>query len=439
MLSIRFASVASMIVLAGLALSLLLFASGLFGDSGGDQAADIPEPQEREYPNLGSQLNRMVEEYESGVSALPAGDNSAAQAMGRDLAQQAPLQLDGAVAITVYVSGNVATVVGFMESVGGDPRNVGDDYIEAYAPVSILGALSQRPGVDRVEAIIPPEPDYGSVLSQGVAAHLVNAWHARGVTGQGVKIGIIDSGFRDIRSIQGTELPTIIHARCFSSLGRYSTNLADCESVPEVTWEADPSCLPYRRGLASRPGHGTIVAETVLDMAPGATLYIADPSSSGDLASIVNWMTSQGVTVINMSLSWVYDGPGDGTSKYSSSALRAVDRAVSRGALWVNSAGNSGQESWLSAWSDPDSDGKMSFSRTVNDEVMDIPLRPCTRYLIQLRWKDDWFGPDTDLDLHWYKEKRRGDIFQRRGANWAKQPDTARGDRNQDTQLFRYR
>ena len=62
------------------------------------------------------------------------------------------------------------------------PRKVGEDYIEAYVPVILLGQLSQQPGVIRVREIIPPEPDYGPVLSQGVQTHLAQAWQAVGYT-----------------------------------------------------------------------------------------------------------------------------------------------------------------------------------------------------------------------------------------------------------------
>ena len=49
-------------------------------------------------------------------------------------------------------------VFGFLEDNGGSPRNVGEDYIEAYVPVSLLGQVSERPGVIRVREIAPAEP-----------------------------------------------------------------------------------------------------------------------------------------------------------------------------------------------------------------------------------------------------------------------------------------
>ena len=65
------------------------------------------------------------------------------------------------VAVTIYLSGSVDEVVAFLEENGGDPRNVGEDYVEAYVPVSLLGPVSDRPGVIRVREIVPPERGQG--------------------------------------------------------------------------------------------------------------------------------------------------------------------------------------------------------------------------------------------------------------------------------------
>ena len=121
-------------------------------------------------------------------------------------------------AVTIYLTANVSDVVQFLLDNGGDPRNVGEDYIEAYVPVSLLGVLSERPGVIRVREIVPPTPEYGPITSQGVALHRANAWHTAGFTGQDVKVGIIDVGFEDIRSLMGRELPATVVGRCFYQL-----------------------------------------------------------------------------------------------------------------------------------------------------------------------------------------------------------------------------
>ena len=116
------------------------------GAGGDDQALPLLEKGELSYPNLGSSLDELV-------ASVEAGETTAEQAASR-----AHLHSGASVAVTIYLSGNVDEVVAFLEENGGDPRNVGEDYIEAYVPVPLLGLVSERPGVIRVRQIIPPAP-----------------------------------------------------------------------------------------------------------------------------------------------------------------------------------------------------------------------------------------------------------------------------------------
>ena len=111
-----------------------------------DGQFSIPEKAELKYPNLGSTLDQMATTVEEGeISARAA-------------AKDAPVSQEESVAVTIYLSGNADEVVRFLEDNGGSPRNVGEDYIEAYVPVTLLGQTSEQPGVIRVREIIPPQP-----------------------------------------------------------------------------------------------------------------------------------------------------------------------------------------------------------------------------------------------------------------------------------------
>ena len=340
-----------------------------------------PKKSAQQYPNLSSHLNRLASGVETGETPAQQADRFAA------------IHQDDPVAVTIYLSANVDEVVTFLEANGGDPRNMGEDYIEAYVPVGLLGPLSLQSGVTRVWEIIPPQPTYGNVTSQAVGLHLADSWQGSGYRGQGVKVGIIDSGFIGYSSLMGVELPANVEVRCYTDIGVFSTNLADCErSVPVADFNQCP-------GGSSGSVHGTAVAEAVVDIAPNVTLYIADPHSPGDLQEIVDWMAGEGVSVANMSLGWIFDGPGDGTSPFSNSPLNAVDRAVSRGITWVNSAGNSAEDTWFGSYSDNDGDGAINFNNS-GAEINSIALLECEVYTFQLRWEDSWGGADTDLDIY---------------------------------------
>ena len=102
-----------------------------------DTLPTLPEKPELKYPNLGSNLDQLVASAE----------------------EDAPMHQEASVPVTIYLSGNVDNMVKFLEDKGGSARNVGEDYIEAYVPVSLLGQVSEQPGVIRVREITPAEPN----------------------------------------------------------------------------------------------------------------------------------------------------------------------------------------------------------------------------------------------------------------------------------------
>ena len=122
---------------------------GKDGTGGDDQALPIPDKGELKYPNLGSHLDGLVASVETG------------QATAEEAAADTPVHSGESVAVTIHPSGSVDEVGALLEENGGDPRNVGGDYIEAYVPVTVLGQLSERPGVLRVREIVPPESGQG--------------------------------------------------------------------------------------------------------------------------------------------------------------------------------------------------------------------------------------------------------------------------------------
>ena len=318
------------------------------------------------YPNLDSNLNRLAE------TAAAARQPASANDRGTKPASEPAL-------VTFHVEPEqVDSVREYLEDNGVFVRNVGEDYIEAHVPLSLLPSASERPGVLRVNTVIPPRPaSRGSVISQGAALHGADAWHNAGYRGQGVKVGVIDSGFEGFSRLQGSELPRDVTARCyFEGPQQPTSRLADCEVDDD---------------------HGTAVAETLVDVAPDAALYIANPHSLGDLRNAVDWMAGQGVQVINFSLGVSPDGPGDGTSPFSDSPLRTIDAAMSSGITWVNSAGNDAKSVWYGAFSDTDNDGWHNFAPQDNGNAFVLLEGQSVKAF--MRWDDTWGRADCDLDL----------------------------------------
>ncbi len=318
------------------------------------------------HPKVGSALDDLI-------ARVQAGEVSA-----EDAAREAPLHRGDSIGVAIHLSGNVDGVVRFLEANGASNISARDDYIEAYVPVLLLAETSEQPGVIRLRPIQPPEESQGGsgVPGNGPAVHGSTAWNQAGYTGSGIKLGVIDSGFD---GLMGTEAPANVQVRCYRGLGEHSQDMNDC-------------------GGGS---HGTVVAESVMDIAPGASLYISDPQSPGDLGDAVDWMISEGVSVINHSRTWLFDGPGDGTSPSSVSPLNTVDRAVAAGIVWVNAAGNSAQRTWFQRG--PFSYNTISVDgedvRVINFEASNFKNRFHLWGSLQLRWDDTWGGATRDLDL----------------------------------------
>ena len=328
-----------------------------------------------QYPNMDSNLNRIIQQMQTGQFTAQAA------------AANAPIHREESVAVTLYVTeGYAQDVWDWLEESGAAPRNIGIDYIEAYIPVSLLAETSQQEGVISVRTIIPPQPAQGTVVSEGVAAHGVPAWHATGLKGQGIKIGVIDVGFKGFVKLMGSELPTTAQWRCYTEVGVFTSNPTDCipEKVPE-----------------SSKLHGTAVTEAIFDIAPEAEYYMANLSSWGDLLDTVDWMTTQGVDVINMSVGFAFAGPGDGTSPFSNSPLTSVDEAVAGEIVWVNSAGNSARANLFGPFTDLNDNGFHDFSERGDEcNSVRIELGPLESFTAQLRWDDSWGGASSDLDLY---------------------------------------
>ena len=330
-----------------------------------------------QYPNLDANLNRLAEQAQAGVQENNSADGSGGGASSSNGESGPPAE---PVLVTFYIQPEqVAAVRQFLEDNDVFIRNAGEDYIEVHILPVLLPAASELPGVLRVDTVIPPRPaqSQSRAISQGVDLHGASDWHTANYRGQGIKVGVIDSGFEGLSQLQGSELPSNVTARCYFEEARApSSSVADCEMNGD---------------------HGTAVADTLVDVAPLVDLYVANPISNGDLRNAVDWMAGQGVQVINYSKGNLVDGPGNGTSPFSDSPLRTIDAAVSRDITWITAAGNNAQQVWYGTFSDPDNDGSHNFAP--RDQGNTFRLREGERLKAFMRWDDSWGQADCDLDL----------------------------------------
>ena len=121
--------------------------------------------------------------------------------------------------------------------------------------------------------------------------------------GAGVKVGIIDWGFRNLNN--DPDLTDLDKVSGFNDL----TGNAYCQSVSESVWPLGKTlesigsqCEP---GLGlSAVNHGVNVAELVNDIAPQAKLFYAQANSPRQLYRAADWLTRQNVDVIVNAGGW---------------------------------------------------------------------------------------------------------------------------------------
>ncbi|MFB5664166.1 S8 family peptidase [Alteribacillus sp. HJP-4] len=230
--------------------------------------------------------------------------------------------------------------------------------LEVKLPEQAVEALENNPNIDFIEENVEMEA-LDQEVPWGVSSLHGPEIHSNGTTGDGVKVGILDTG------IDG---------------GHEDLNVAGGESF--VPGESDPA--------TDGNGHGTHVAGTVaavdndsgvLGMAHAAELYavkVLDSQGSGSLSSIaqgIEWSIDNDMDVINMSL---------GGTMGSQALEEASNNAYNAGVTVIAAAGNSGSlgfintinypakyESVMAVGAVDESDSRASFSSVGNElEVM---------------------------------------------------------------------
>jgi subtilisin family serine protease len=238
-------------------------------------------------------------------------------------------------------------------------------HVEALMPPVSLAALSRRASVGFVR--LPEKGTLEAVSGEEVNASLASALQAKGITGKGVKVAIIDGGFMGLPSLQVTgDVPANVTTADFCQGGFYS----DTE-------------------------HGAAVTEVVHEMAPGAQLYLACTDDEAGVVKAEQWAKQNGAQIINFSVGYFLSGRGDGSGLVGS----AVADARAAGILWVNAAGNHAQEHWSGTWTDADGNGFLDFAP--GDETNSFVLPNGAGVCGDLKW-DEWPTAKSDFDLGLY-------------------------------------
>jgi Subtilase family len=266
--------------------------------------------------------------------------------------------------------------------------------VQAWVDLATLEDLEKTDtvvAVRRPRYLFEPEPAHraahlrlqamaaGSYVSEALDTMNVPAWHSAGFSGQGVKVGIIDSGFGDdtlhYDQLLGSDLPpgNLVHVQLFGTNNVYG-------SV-----------------------HGLACAEVIYDIVPDAEMYLAvyDGTPAG-IVNAIDWMRDNGVQVISMSQGWLTWSACDGTGALED----AINAFVAAGGVWANSAGNSRLAHWQGSWRDDNANDWLNFDANweinyvmTGDGSSKVWLAAKTDVNAAMVW-NEWSSPSTDLDFY---------------------------------------
>jgi len=305
--------------------------------------------QEGISPKIGPLLKEALLDATTGSADEPSADDSAAGAslvkaivvMDRDHLQPLP---------DTIVSELRQRVEGLGGHVGGHAFN----NVEVWMPLSAVEELAPWSEVALIRQPLKPQSNYA--MSEGVNIVGATTFHGHGLRGSGVKIGVVDGGFRGYASLLGTDLPASVTRKVFGS---------ESDFISE--------------------DHGTAMAEVVYDVAPEAEMFLVNYTSPAvDFVNAVSWLESQDVDVINCSQAMAFQyrmiygclHPSSSTGPDRDrfvSTLRNINsvvqqwqsvanHAVAQGIAWAQAAGNSGDKVWRGPFRDTDNNGLLEFS-----------------------------------------------------------------------------
>jgi len=234
-------------------------------------------------------------------------------------------------------------------------------------PGTLLGYLTRIANVNHVVGFRGPTgaQQTGPLLQgfESVGAKTIGAdkWQAAGITGKGVRVGVLDMGFAGIKGALGKYLPEKVET---------NTDLDELDSQDN--------------------GHGTAVAAVIHGAAPDAELFIAffDGNSRQGFNDALEWLAQNKVQVINYSAGNLI-GPRDGTS-VQAQAVTAFVRDT--GVLWVNSAGNYAISHSAFEFK-PDDKGIQTFG----EDQKTLPFKVASSVTsVAMNWNGNWNGKENN-------------------------------------------
>ena len=305
---------------------------------------------------------------DSGFSAKDAPVTTDSQPSD---AKDDPVRFDssGNVQVYIHLDNTDDETVQQLRDLGAtiEVTNADWNVLQAWVPIA---ALDQIAALDPVQEITPP--DYGvtktgSVNSEGDVIHRANLVRAfSGLTGAGVKVGVISNGV---------------------SAWRTSRSRGDL-----------PSSLEINPDLEGEGHEGTALLEIIHDLAPDARLAFSGAGSSLAFIEAALWLANdafggEGADVIVDDLGYYYEPYFEDGHV----ALAAAD-AVAGGAVFVSAAGNYAQRHYEGEFVDGGNRYHDFDAGAETDTALRV--RVGSGVSVFLQWSDKFGESANDYDLY---------------------------------------
>ncbi len=309
-----------------------------------------------------SKIQNSLERLMSEAGPEPSLDLVLHPSVHRAFAMTDALTSEGfRVVIDVRNDDAVSEIRSQITDRGGQVEGVARSRIQARLASSTIAELAKERDVRFIRfpmSPVPRDPELTAQAndaedefrSEGLDAIGTAPWHEIGLNGQGVRVGVIDTGFKGYAERLGSELPAepSVSTRSF----RPNEDIA-CSNCPEVS--------QY---------HGLGTAEIVHDVAPRSELSLSNFQTDVQFERSVDWMIEQDVDVINTSLGFTSGCFRKGGGIFEP----VIQKARDAGITWASSAGNEGNAHWQGTYNDPDDDGRHNFTAGDNTFTVDAEL-----------------------------------------------------------------
>ena len=305
-------------------------------------------------------------------SALPSLEIDDRRDGGPQLDEPVRFDTSARVQVYVYVNGARSGDITVLKDRGllVELVNEEDGIVQGWTAAGDITAIAELDFVRRISLPDYAIPQAGSVTSEGDLISRTGLLRGvSGLTGAGVKVGVISDGVNARATAQFTgDLPAVL--------------------------DIDPD----------RPGYGhegTALLEIVHDLAPGSRLAFSGPSTSLEMVESIRYLAhgafdGSGVDIIVDDLGFF------GEPYYADGMVaRAAKEAVDGGVVFVSSAGNSGNKHYEGSYTaggvGPDNVGSY-HAFAANDDTLSVTVREGS--VILLQWNEEFGASSNDYDLY---------------------------------------